>query len=291
MSPIASACLNLAPDHLDYFETFDEYRDAKARVYQNTVQAAIYNEQDEETMHMVENADVIEGCRAVSFTLSIPMKSMVGLVEDILVDRAFLDERETAALPIIDLAELPSNAPHNVQNALAAIALSRSIGIEPAIIKQGLMNWQASPHRISQVAVINDVTYVDDSKATNTHAAFTGIKAFESVVWIAGGQAKGQDFDDLVIRCATQLRAVVLLGKDQDVIADALERHAPHVPIWRVSSSEINAMDQVVQYAAMSASPGDTVLLAPGCASYDMFRDYAHRGDAFADSVRRLGQQ
>ena len=290
VAPVVSICLNLAPDHLDYFGTFEAYRDAKARIYRNTEIAAIYNEQDEQTLRMVEQADVIEGCRAVSFTLSIPMKSMVGLVDDILVDRAFLDERATSAIPIIDLSELPSDAPHNVQNALAAIAITRAIGIEPGIIKDGLMKWQASPHRITKVAVVNDVTYIDDSKATNTHAAFTAIRAFESVVWIAGGQAKGQDFDDLVIKCAGRLRAVVLLGIDQEVVAEALARHAPHVPIHRVTSSEINAMDEVVRQCAQMALPGDTVLLAPGCASYDMFRDFGHRGDAFADSVRRLVQ-
>ena len=290
MSPIASVCLNLAHDHLDYFGTYDAYRDAKARVFHNTQLAAIYNEQDEATLQMVEQADVIEGCRAVSFTLGIPMRSMVGLVDDILVDRAFLEERATSALPIMELGELPSNAPHNVQNALAAIALTRAIGVEPAIIKQGLMKWEASPHRITKVAEVNQVTYIDDSKATNTHAAFTAIRAFESVVWIAGGQAKGQDFDELIIQSASRLRGVVLLGVDQEVIAEALSRHAPHVPIHRVTSSGIDAMDQVVRQAAIMAEPGDTVLLAPGCASYDMFRDFAHRGDAFADSVRRLGQ-
>ena len=290
MSPVASVCLNLAEDHLDYFGTFEAYRDAKGRIFHNTVIAAVYNEQDEQTLRMVEQADVIEGCRAISFTLSIPGKSMVGLVDDILVDRAFLDERDTSALPIIELGELPSNAPHNVQNALAAIALTRAIGVEPAIVKAGLMNWQASPHRISKVAVVNDVTYVDDSKATNTHAAFTGIRAFDSVIWIAGGQAKGQDFDDLVMKCASRIKGVVLLGVDQDVIATAFEQHAPHIPIVRVSNRDISAMDTVVRQAAMMANPGDTVLLAPGCASYDMFRDFAHRGDAFADSVRRLAQ-
>lgn len=289
MSPEASVCLNMAPDHIDLFGSYEAYRDAKARIYRNTKIAAIYNEQDVATERMVEQADVIEGCRAVAFTVSIPHASMIGLVEDIIADRAFLTDRATTALPIIDLAELPSAAPHNVQNALAAIALARAIDIEPAFIKAGLMNWKAEPHRISHVAQINGIDYVDDSKATNTHAAFTSIRAFESVVWIAGGLAKGQDFAQLVEKSASRLRGVVLLGADQDLIAKALEDFAPNVPIRRVKSSDVNAMSAVVHQATELANAGDTVLLAPGCASWDMFRDYAHRGDAFAQAVRELG--
>jgi len=289
VSPVASVCLNLAPDHIDLFGSFEAYRDAKARIYRNTQIAAIYNEQDVATERMVEQADVVEGCRAVSFTLSIPRSSMVGLVEDILVDRAFLSERATSALEIIELSDLPSNAPHNVQNALAAIALARAIEVEPAFIKAGLMNWQAEPHRISHVAQVKGVDYVDDSKATNTHAAFTSIRAYESVVWIAGGLAKGQDFTELVEKSASRLRGVVLLGVDQELIAEALAEFAPEVPVHRVHSTQINAMTSVVALAAQLASAGDTVLLAPGCASWDMYRDYAHRGDAFAQAVRELG--
>jgi len=288
VSPVASVCLNLAPDHIDLFGSFEAYRAAKARIYRNTQVAAIYNEQDIQTERMVEHADVVEGCRAIAFTVSIPHSSMVGLVEDILVDRAFLSERSTSALEIIELSDLPSTAPHNVQNALAAIALARAVEIEPAVIKEGLMNWQAEPHRISHVAQINGVDYVDDSKATNTHAAFTSIRAFESVVWIAGGLAKGQNFDELVEKSASRLRGVVLLGADQELIAQSLEKFAPEVPVHRVRSTEINAMASVVALAAQLANVGDTVLLAPGCASWDMYRDFAQRGDAFAQAVREL---
>ncbi|MBU6347524.1 MAG: UDP-N-acetylmuramoyl-L-alanine--D-glutamate ligase [Actinomycetales bacterium] len=289
MSPVASVCLNLAEDHIDLFGSFTDYRDAKARIYNRTQIAAIYNEQDIATERMVEQADVVEGCRAVAFTVSIPHRSMVGLVDDILADRAFLEERESTAIPIIDLGELPSQAPHNVQNALAAIALARAIDVEPAFIKAGLMKWQPAPHRITQVARINGVDYVDDSKATNTHAAFTSIRAYESVIWIAGGLAKGQNFDELVEKSASRLRGVVLLGTDQDLIAESLAKYSPEVPVKRVLSTEISAMKSVVHAAAELASSGDTVLLAPGCASWDMFTDYAQRGDAFAQAVRELG--
>jgi UDP-N-acetylmuramoylalanine--D-glutamate ligase len=129
---------------------------------------------------------------------------------------------------------------------------------------------------------------VDDSKATNPHAAAASLAAYDSIVWIAGGLAKGADFDDLVRRSAPRLRGVVLLGRDRAVIADALVRHAPEVPVVEVMNNDTGVMDEVVGAAAAIAAPGDTVLLAPACASMDLFRDYAARGDAFAEAVRRL---
>ena len=135
------------------------------------------------------------------------------------------------------------------------------------------------------------MSYVDDSKATNPHAAAASLLGYEHVVWVAGGLAKGAAFDDLVTRVRDRLRGVVLLGRDRDRIAEALERHAPEVPVIEVVEAETSAMDRVVQAAADLAQPGDSVLLAPGCASMDMFANYGARGDAFAESVRRLGER
>jgi len=134
--------------------------------------------------------------------------------------------------------------------------------------------------------VRDGITYVDDSKATNPHAADAALRAFASVVWIAGGQAKGTTFDDLVVAHRDRLRGAVLLGVDRAVIAEALSRHAPDVPVITIEASEDGAMAQAVAAAVSLARPGDTVLLAPGCASLDMYRDYAARGDAFAAAVR-----
>ena len=133
------------------------------------------------------------------------------------------------------------------------------------------------------------MNFVDDSKATNWHAALTSLSAYEPVVWVAGGQAKGQDFDELVTFAAPRLRAVVLLGVDRHVIRASLERHAPQVPIVEVAETDTGAMDAVVRAAGTLAQPGDTVLLAPGCASRDMYTDYAERGRAFQDAVARWG--
>jgi UDP-N-acetylmuramoylalanine--D-glutamate ligase len=288
MSPQASVCLNLAPDHIDLFGSFEAYRAAKARIYERTQIAAVFNAADAETIAMVEQADVVEGCRAIGITLGIPDVSMLGVVDEFLVDRAFLDQRRDAALELAEVTDLAISARHNVENALAASALARAHGIEPRDIRRGLKNWKPAAHRIAQVARINDVDYVDDSKATNTHAAQTSLSAYESVVWIAGGMAKGQDFNQLVIDTASRLRGVVLLGVDQELIAQALVAHAPSVPVVHVTDSRPESMAEVVSLAAQMAQTGDTVLLAPGCASWDMFRDYSHRGDAFVHAVQEL---
>jgi len=288
ISPQAAVCLNLAPDHIDLFGSYEAYRDAKAKVYERCQVAAIFNVADEETIRMVEQAEVVEGCRAIGFSTGIPDISMLGVVEEFLVDRAFLDNRREAALELAEITDLAIPAVHNIANALAASALARAHGVDARAIRDGLRSWQPAPHRIAHVGNVAGVDYIDDSKATNTHAAATSLKAYESVVWIAGGMAKGQDFDELVLANAHRMRAAVLLGVDQDLIAGALERHAPNVPIHCVTSKETNAMELVVALAAKSAKPGDTVLLAPGCASWDMFKDYSERGDAFAAAVKRL---
>jgi UDP-N-acetylmuramoylalanine--D-glutamate ligase len=288
ISPQAAVCLNLAQDHLDIFGTFEAYRNAKAKVYQRCQVAAVFNVADEETIRMVEEAEVVEGCRAIGFSTSIPDISMLGVVEEFLVDRAFLDNRREAALELAEISDLAIPAVHNIANALAASALARAHGVDARAIRDGLRSWQPAPHRIAHVGKVAGVDYIDDSKATNTHAAATSLTAYESIVWIAGGMAKGQDFDELVLANAHRMRAAVLLGVDQELIAAALERHAPNVPIHRVTTKETNAMELVVALAAESAQPGDTVLLAPGCASWDMFRDYSHRGEEFAAAVKRL---
>jgi UDP-N-acetylmuramoylalanine--D-glutamate ligase len=288
ISPVASVCLNIADDHIDHFGSMDAYVAAKARIYERTQEAAVYNVQDDVTLRMVEEADVVEGCRAIGFTLGIPAVSMLGVVDDLLVDRAFVPERAESVRELATIGDVHPLAPHNVANALAAAALARAFGVPPASVRDGLRSFVPAAHRIATVGTVQGVVYVDDSKATNTHAAQTSLSAYESIVWIAGGMAKGQEFDDLVRSAAPRLRGVVLLGVDRQVIADALVRHAPDVPVIVVASPETGSMVDVVQHAASLARPGDTVLLAPGCASWDMFRDYTERGRLFADAVRAL---
>ena len=289
VSPHAAVCLNVADDHIDHFGSLEAYIAAKARIYERTQVAAVFNADDPVTLHMVQEAEVMEGCRAIGFTLGIPDVSMVGVVEDLMVDRAFIDNRRDAAQELATTADVRPNAPHNVANALAAAALARSFGVPASAVRDGLLAFTPAGHRIATVAVIDEVTYIDDSKATNTHAAATSLRAYPSIVWIAGGMAKGQDFDELVLEAAPRLRGVVLLGVDRDVISEALRRHAPQVPVKIVERVETDAMVEVVAAARALARAGDTVLLAPGCASWDMFRDYAERGDLFAAEVLRRG--
>ncbi len=147
------------------------------------------------------------------------------------------------------------------------------------------------PHRNQLLATVAGVAYVDDSKATNPHAAQASLTAYPSVVWIAGGQLKDAPVDDLVAEIAPRLVAAVLLGTDRDQIKVALGRHAPDVPVIEVTLTDDRAMSEVVRTAAVFARPGDTVLLAPAAASYDMFSGYAARGEAFAATVAELAAQ
>ena len=289
MSPLATVCLNIAEDHVDHFGSFDAYLAAKARTYERTQVAAVYNVADPMTERLVEQADVIEGCRAIGFTLGSPGLSMLGVVEDVLVDRAFIGNRETHAQELATFADIHPFASHNVANALAAAALARAYGVAPTAVRDGLRAFEPAGHRIAPAGEIAGVRFVDDSKATNTHAAATSIAAYEHVVWIAGGLAKGQSFDDLVKTMHGRMRAAVLLGKDRDRIKSALLEHAPNVPFVEVEDTSPDALDEVVRQAMRFAEPGDVVLLAPGCASWDMFKDYGHRGDRFVEAVRRFG--
>ncbi|WP_436787522.1 UDP-N-acetylmuramoyl-L-alanine--D-glutamate ligase [Yinghuangia sp. YIM S10712] len=284
----AAAVLNIAPDHLDWHGSPEAYAAAKGRIFAGAEVACVYNSADPATEKLVREADVTEGCRAVGFGLGTPAPGNFGVVEDLLVDRAFVADTRNEAAELAALADVVPAAPHNVANALAAAALARAHGVPPEAVRQGLRTFRPDAHRIAHVATVDDVAYIDDSKATNGHAAAASLRAYPSIVWVAGGLAKGASFDELVAEARDRLRAVVLLGADRAVIREALERHAPDVPVSEVAATDTGAMDLVVRTAAELARPGDTVLLAPACASMDMFLNYGARGDAFAEAVHRL---
>ena len=286
--PLASAVLNVAPDHVDWHGSLEAYALDKGKAYQGTEVACVYNVQDPQTEALVREADVQDGCRAVGFTLGIPGVGMLGVVEDVLVDRAFEPQPRDSAAELAAVSDVKPFAPHNIANALAAAALARAFGVPAKAVRDGLRGFRPDGHRIASAGRVGEVDYVDDSKATNPHAASASLAAYDSVVWIAGGLAKGAAFDDLVQRAAPRLRAVVLLGRDRAVIADALRRHAPQIPVVEVGTTDTGVMDEVVVAAAALAQPGDTVLLAPACASMDLFGNYGERGDAFVASVGRL---
>jgi UDP-N-acetylmuramoylalanine--D-glutamate ligase len=297
MSAESAAVLNVAEDHLDWYDSLHDYAADKGRIYEQVQRACVYNVADPETERLVRDADVVEGARAIGFTLGTPSVGMVGVVDDVLADRAFVEDRATSAAELCTIGDLASPAPHFVANALAAAALARAHGISQSAVRDGLRAFRPDGHRIETVAVIDGVTWIDDSKATNPHAAQSSLQGYDPVVWVAGGLAKGARFDDLVAAVRSRLRGVVLLGRDRAIIADALSRHAPDVPVIVADDGETgsdrggNPMESVVDAAARLARPGDTVLLAPGCASMDMFTNYGARGDAFAAAVRGLADR
>lgn len=288
MQPRAAAVLNLAPDHLDWHGGWDNYFAAKARVYERAVDACVFNTADESTRRMVESADVREGCRGVGVTMGAPALGQLGVVDDLLVDRAFSSDRASHGTELASFDDVLPFAPHNVTNALFAGALALSAGVGPADVRQGLRDFTPEPHRIASLGTIDGVNFVDDSKATNPHAARASLTSFEPVVWVAGGLAKGVTFDELVVAVAPRLAGVVLVGADRARIAEALARHAPQVPVIDADDAETDPMTlmRAVVRAARSMAPvGATVLLAPACASMDRFADYHQRGEAFAAAV------
>ncbi|MBO1333411.1 UDP-N-acetylmuramoyl-L-alanine--D-glutamate ligase [Streptomyces sp. VRA16 Mangrove soil] len=285
----SGAVLNLAPDHLDWHGSMEAYAADKGRIYEGNQVACVYNVADKATENLVREADVEEGCRAIGFTLGTPGPSELGVVDGILVDRAFVENRQKSAQELAEISDVRPPAPHNIANALAAAALARAFGVEPTAVRDGLRNFTPDAHRIAHVADVDEVAYIDDSKATNTHAAQASLASYESIVWIAGGLAKGATFDELVAGAAQRLRGVVLIGRDRGLIREALQRHAPEVPVVDLDRTDTGAMSAAVQEAARLARPGDTVLMAPACASMDMFTNYNKRGEAFAEAVRELG--
>ncbi|TDT32809.1 UDP-N-acetylmuramoylalanine--D-glutamate ligase [Naumannella halotolerans] len=285
IAPWSAAVLNLAEDHVDWHGSMQAYAADKARIYSGVSHACVYNVADPATEQMVVDAEVVEGARAIGFTLGVPGLSMLGVVDDLLVDRAFVAERRTSAAELLSISELPSPGPYTVANALAAAALARSFDVSPRAVRDGLRASTPLKHRMQLLATTDGIDWIDDSKATNPAAAEASLASHDSVVWIAGGQAKGATFDDLVRRHAPRLRAAVLIGVDAERIAEALRRHAPQVPLIHLEATDSGVMRQAVERAHELARPGDAVLLAPGAASHDMWSDFAARGRDFAAAV------
>lgn len=303
MSLQAAAVLNVSADHLDWHGSIEAYTRDKGRIYENVQVACVYNVADATTEDLVREADVVEGARAVGFAVGTPGPGDLGLVDDVLVDRAFHaadddPDRRKSAAELGTLADLKQLGDHNgvvpthiVADALAAAALARAHGVPASAVRDGLRSFGPSEHRIQRVAEAADVTYVNDSKATNAHSAAASLAGFAhgTVVWIAGGLAKGATFDDLVSSRADRLRAAVVIGAEPGLLADTLARHAPEVPVVVIDPGDTETvMRRAVEAARDLAQAGDTVLLAPAGASQDQFASYAHRGEEFVRVVRDL---
>jgi UDP-N-acetylmuramoylalanine--D-glutamate ligase len=288
----ASAFLNFADDHLDWHGSEAAYFGAKAKVFEGTETAIVYNVEDPKTLAAAEEADVVEGCRAIGFTTGIPARSMVGYVEEFLVDRAFIDDRADSALEICsdeDLQGIGVLSKHLRANIAAATALARSVGVAASDIAQALREFRIAGHRIELVAERNGIFFVDDSKATNAHAADASLSSFDSVVWIVGGLLKGVDPEPLIKKHGSRLRGAVIIGKDTLLLEQLFAKLNPELDV--VVIREERPMEQAVASAAAMAMPGDAVLLAPAAASMDQFKDYEDRGNQFQTAVRGLGEK
>jgi UDP-N-acetylmuramoylalanine--D-glutamate ligase len=287
---VSAAILNIADDHLDWHGTFDAYADAKFSIL-DRAEIAVLNADDQE---VVTRANRFTG-RKVFFSLDTPAPGEIGVVEELLVDRAFVQDPMEAAM-ICELKDITPTVPHNVSNALAAAALARTVGVSHENIQKALQEFKPGRHRIETVFESDSVSWVNDSKATNPHAASASLMSHLSVVWIAGGLAKGADMNSLVARCKGRIKAAILIGADRQLIAGALEEHAPEIPRIFVDEpagysrggDSNSLMEAVVSEASKLVAPGDAVLLAPACASMDQFISYADRGDRFAAAVRKV---
>lgn len=286
----AAAILNIADDHLDWHGSFEAYAQAKFSIL-DRCETAILNADDGP---VVLGANRFAG-RKIFFSLDTPAPGEIGVVEELLIDRAFVADPQEASM-ICELIDIVPTVPHNVSNALAAAGLALSLDVPHEAIQKALQSFRPGRHRIETVHEADGITWVDDSKATNPHAAAASLMSHLSVVWIAGGLAKGADMEALVERCAARIKAAILIGADRDLIVAALIKYAPDIPQILVNApseysrgGESNSlMELIVQAAAEHASSGDAVLLAPACASMDQFISYADRGERFAVAVRKV---
>ena len=267
----AATMLNLSEDHLDRYDDIDEYARAKARVFNGTG-VQVLSRDDSRSLGMA-----LPGRAHVYFGLAAPARDE---------DWGITERRGESSLArgdktVLPLRELPVAGLHNAANALAAAALCGAIGVADAPICQGLRAFKGLPHRVQKVAEIDGVTYYDDSKGTNVGSTVAALNGFmQPVVLIAGGDGKGQDFSPLRQPVTRHARAVILIGRDGDKIAAALADCG--VPVECAAD-----MGDAVEKARALSRSGDVVLLSPACASYDMFRNYGHRGDVFAAEVRK----
>lgn len=271
------AILNIADDHTDWHGSFEAYTAAKVKLLSFT-DTGIINGQDS---HLVNSISNWNG-RKIYFGLDTPAHGQLGLVENLLVDRAFTDDPNEAGA-ICELSEVYPTVPHAVQNTLAAAGLARSVGADLESINQAIKNFKPGRHRIELVLEKNGIRWVNDSKATNPHAAQASLFSSTSSIWIAGGLAKGAKFEELVDKCKGRIKAALLIGTDRALIAAELKKHG--IEFYLIDGA--NIMEEAVRKAKELATHGDTVLMAPACASMDQFKNYSDRGDQFVKAVEK----
>jgi UDP-N-acetylmuramoylalanine--D-glutamate ligase len=287
---VAAAILNIAHDHLDWHGSFTEYARVKGSILDRT-STGIFNSAD---LEVVNQAAHWQG-RKVFFSLDTPAPGEIGVVEDLLVDRAFVSDPQEAAM-LAEVIDVKPTVPHNVANALAAAGLVRALGVIPEAVRSALQEFSLGRHRIEEVANVNGVSWVNDSKATNPHATAASLNSALSSIWIAGGLAKGSEMRELIAKCKSRIKVAILIGADRELIADELRMQAPEIEIvyidapstYQRGGTDNSLMEAVVSAAAERAKSGDRVLLAPACASMDQFISYSDRGDRFAAAVKKV---
>jgi len=276
LNPVAATVLNLSEDHLDRYDSMDAYARAKARIFRGEG-IQVLNRNDARCMGMA-----VPGRKQVSFGLDAPPRvEDFGLLRD--AGELWLSQ---GATPLLAMKELPIAGLHNAANALAALALTRALGESYPPLLSALRDFKGLPHRLEKAAEFGGVAFYDDSKGTNVGSTVAALNGFAEltargarVVLIAGGEGKGQDFAPLAGPVARHARCVVLIGRDAEKIARALS-------VSGVALLRARSMEEAVAQARAQAQPGDVVLLSPACASFDMFRDYKHRGEVFARCVQ-----
>jgi len=270
LQPLAAVVLNVSPDHMDRYENEAEYAEAKRGIYRGEG-VMVINQDDPVVMEMAE-----PGRQAVGFTLEEAGEGEYGLQYD---DGRLWLARGDECLIAADELKIPGK--HNIANALAALALGEAAGLPMASMLETLRRFPGLPHRTQWVAMVDGVNWYNDSKGTNVGATVAAIDGLGGwLVLIAGGDGKGADFTPLRPAVADKVREVVLIGRDGPAIAEAIE--------GATEVSYAKDMEAAVQRAAQVAQPGDSVLLSPACASFDMFKNYEHRGEVFMAAVRRL---
>ena len=272
------AILNIADDHTDWHGSFQEYLNAKIKLLAHT-KLAIINGQDPK---LVEGASNWNG-RKVFFGLDTPAPGELGLVENLLVDRAFTDNPNEASA-ICELNDVQPTVPHAVSNTLAAAGIARSLGADVDLIRAAITQFKPGRHRIELVLERDGIKWINDSKATNPHAAQASLLSTTSAIWIAGGLAKGANFEELISRCKDRIKSALLIGTDRELIAHELDKF--DIPYFRIDGEAV--MDAAVSKASELAMAGDTVLMAPACASMDQFKNYSDRGDQFVAAVKKF---
>ncbi len=272
--PRVAAALNLTPDHMDRHGSFEAYREAKARIFltQTGDDWAVLNADDPETAAFAKRTRA----RVVFFSRRRPLDEGLSLREGWIVAR--LDGREMMIAP---LKEIFLRGDHNVENVLAASACALWAGVPPSRLRTAIGAFRGVPHRIEWVRELDGVAYYNDSKGTNVASTVRALESFhEPVVLIAGGRGKGQDFTPLQSAARERVKVAILLGEDHAKLVSVL------TPVTKVARAE--GMTEAVSLARRFAAPGDVVLLSPACASFDMFRDFEHRGEVFKAAVLAL---